>query len=56
MMYLAVIDWYASSREESENNPGSNGSMPASVVDELFDSIRSLERNLSGMPVGMLQV
>ena len=54
-MYFAVINWEASSSEESEDNPGSNGSMPASVVDELFDSIsRSLERNLSGMPVGML--
>ena len=43
-MYLAVINWEASSSEVSEDNPGSNGSMPASVVDELFDSIRSLER------------
>ena len=58
-MYLAIINWEASSSEESENNPGS---MLASVVDELFksrimfDSIsRSLERNLSGMPAGMLQ-
>ena len=58
-MYFAVINWEASSSEESENNPGS---MLASVVDELlksrimFDSIsRSLERNLSGTPAGMLQ-
>ena len=63
MMYLAVINWKASSSgsKESEGNRGSNGSMPASVVDELFksrimfDTITwALERNLSGMSVGML--
>ena len=37
-MYLAVINWKASSSEESEDNLGSNGSMLASVVDELFKS------------------
>ena len=41
-MYLVVINWKASSSsgsEESEDNPGLNGSMPASVVvDELFIS------------------
>ena len=63
MMYLVIINWKASSSsgsEESEDNLGSNGSMPASVVvDELFKSTimfdtitRSLERNLSGVASG----
>ena len=61
MMYLVAINWKASSSgsEESEDNPGLNGSMPASVVDELFKSrimfdtiTRSLERNLSGVASG----
>ena len=55
-MYPAAVTWKANSGE-SEDNPGSNGSMPG-VLDELFksrimfDNIRSLKRDLNRM--GML--
>ena len=64
-MYAAAITWKANSGE-SEDNPGSNGSMPGVVcVDELyksmtriagmFDNIRSSKRNLNGIVgIGML--
>ena len=56
-MYSIAITWKANSGG-SEDNPGSNGSMPG--VDELFksmfDNIRSLKRNLNGMGIPVLQL
>ena len=56
--YPTAITWKANSGE-SEDNPGSNGSMPGVDASELFksmfDSMRSLKRNLNGMRIPVLQ-